>query len=116
MDGVRKRRATASRILTVRKAAVNHAWKAGHVASDDAWRRVRPFKSVVTARVPYLSQSECARLVNACKPEFRNLVRGALLTGCRYSELAAMRVDDFNPDAGVVTIRENKAGKPRQAP
>ena len=51
-----------------------------------------------------------------CKPEFRNLVRGALLTGCRYSELAAMRVDDFNPDAGVVTIRENKAGKPRQAP
>jgi len=62
VDGVRKRRATASRILTVRKAAVNHAWKAGHVASDDAWRRVRPFKSVVTARVPYLSQSECARL------------------------------------------------------
>jgi len=116
VDGVRKRRATASRILTVRKAAVNHAWKAGHVASDDAWRRVRPFKSVVTARVPYLSQSECDRLVNACKPEFRNLVRGALLTGCRYSELAAMRVDDFNPDAGVVTIRENKAGKPRQAP
>jgi hypothetical protein len=37
VDGVRKRRATASRILTVHKAAVNHAWKAGHVASDDAW-------------------------------------------------------------------------------
>ena len=28
------------------------------------------------------------RLVNACEPAFRNLVRGALLTGCRYSELA----------------------------
>ena len=40
-DGIRKRRATANRILTVLKAALNHAWKSGHVASDDAWRRVR---------------------------------------------------------------------------
>jgi hypothetical protein len=31
-DAVRKRRATANRILTVLKAALNHAWKAGHVA------------------------------------------------------------------------------------
>jgi integrase len=112
-DGVRKRRATANRILTVLKAALNHAWKAGHVASDDAWRRVRPFRSVETARVRYLSHAECTRLVNACKPEFRNLVRAALLTGCRYSELAALRAGDFNSDAGVVTIRESKAGKPR---
>jgi integrase len=112
-DGIRKRRATANRILTVLKAALNHAWKAGHVASDDAWRRVRPFKAVETARVHYLSEAECTRLVNACKPAFRNLVRGALLTGCRYSELAALSVADFNADAGVVTIRESKAGKPR---
>jgi integrase len=112
-DGVRKRRATANRILTVLKAALNHAWKAGHVASDDAWRRVKPFKSVETARVRYLSRAEWSRLVNACKPDFRKLVRGALLTGCRYSELAALRAGDFNADAGVVTIRESKAGKPR---
>ena len=37
----------------------------------------------------YLSEAECVRLVNACEPAFRNLVRGALLTGCRYSELTA---------------------------
>jgi integrase len=36
-----------------------------------------------------------------------------LLTGCRYSELAKMKVADFNADAGVVTIRESKSGKPR---
>jgi integrase len=112
-DGVRKRRATANRILTVLKAALNHAWKAGHVASDDAWRRVKPFKAVDTARVRYLSEAECVRLVNACEPAFGNLVRGALLTGCRYSELTGMRVADFNADAGVVTVRESKAGKPR---
>jgi integrase len=112
-DGIRSRRATANRVMTVLKAALNHAWKAGHVASDDPWRRVRPFKAVETARMRYLSEVECTRLVNACEPAFRNLVRGALLTGCRYSELARLRTADFNADAGVVTIRESKAGKPR---
>jgi integrase len=112
-DGVRKRRATANRILTVLKAALNHAWKAGHVASDHAWRRVKPFRAVETARVRYLSEAECVRLVNACEPAFRNLVRGALLTGCRYSELTGMHVADFNADAGIITVRESKAGKPR---
>jgi integrase len=112
-DAVRKRRATANRILTVLKAALNHAWKASHVASDETWRRVKPFKAVETARVRYLSDAECVRFVNACEPSFRDLVRGALLTGCRYSELAAMRVADFNADAGIVTVRQSKAGKPR---
>jgi integrase len=112
-DGVRKRRATANRILTVLKAALNHAWKSSHVASDDAWRRVKPFRAVETARVRYLSEDECIRLVNACEPAFRNLARGALLTGCRYSELTAMHVADFNADAGVITVRESKVGKPR---
>jgi integrase len=112
-DGIRKRRATANRILTVLKAALNHGWKAGNVASDDAWRRVRPFRAVETARIRYLTEAECVRLVNACEPSFRNLVHGALLTGCRYSELAAMRAADFNPDAGTLTVRDSKAGKPR---
>jgi integrase len=112
-DAIRMRRATANRILTVLKAALNHAWKAGRVASDDAWRRVKQFVAVETAVVSYLAEIECARLVNACEPEFRDLVRGGLLTGCRYSELASMRVGDFNADAGVITVRESKAGKPR---
>jgi integrase len=112
-DGIRARRATANRVLTVLKAALNHAWKAGHVASDDAWRRVKPFKAVDTARVRYLSEAECVRLVNGCEPTFRNLVRSALLTGCRYFELANLHVADFNADAGVLTVRESKGGKPR---
>jgi integrase len=74
---------------------------------------VKPFKAVETARVRYLTDAECVRLVNACKPDFRDLVRGALLTGCRYSELASMHVADFNADAGIITLRESKARKPR---
>jgi integrase len=76
---------------------------------------VRPFRAVQTARVRYLSEAECVRLVNACEASFRNLVRAALLTGCRYSELTSMKPADFNADAGVVTVRESKGGRPRHA-
>jgi integrase len=112
-DGIRRRRATANRVLTLLKAVLNHAFKNGHAASDDAWRRVKPFKAVETARVRYLVGAECVRLVNACAPAFRDLVRGALLTGCRYSELTSMQVSDFDPDAGVVTVCASKAGRAR---
>jgi integrase len=112
-DGIRRRRATANRVLTIVKAALNHAFQTGHVATDDAWRRVKPFKAVETARVRYLTEAECARLVNACEPAFRDLVRGALLTGCRYSELTSMQVSDFNPDAGIVTVCASKPGGSR---
>jgi integrase len=112
-DATRKRRATANRVFTVLKAALNHAWKSGHVASDDAWRRVKPFRGVESVRARYLSEAECVRLVNACEPAFRNLVRAALLTGCRYSELTSMQVADFNADSGMATVRVSKTGKPR---
>src|SRR5262249_38837875 len=61
----------------------------------------------------YLSDDESRRLTNACPADFRALVTGALLTGCRYGELAAMTAEDFNPDAGTVRVRRSKSGKPR---
>jgi integrase len=100
-------------VLTILKAALNRAFHEGHVASDDAWRRVKPFKSVDAAVVHFLSADECRRLVNACDGSFRNLVKGALLTGCRYGELVRLQVADFNAEAGTITVRESKAGKPR---
>jgi integrase len=81
--------------------------------SDDAWRRVKPFEKVDAARVRWLKVAEAKRLVNACPPDFRRLVRGALETGARYSELAGLTVADFDPDAGTLAIRKSKSGKPR---
>jgi integrase len=40
-------------------------------------------------------------------------VTAALLTGCRFRELAAPATEDFNTDAGTITIRTSKSGKPR---
>jgi len=112
-DAVRRRRATANRVLTILKAALNHAWREGKVASDAEWRRVLPFKGVDIARVRYLTVAEAQRLVNASPPAFRALVQATLQTGARVSELARLRVEDFNRDAGTLTIRISKTGKPR---
>jgi len=68
---------------------------------------------VDAARVQFLSAAECVRLVNACDGAFRELVRGALLTGCRYGELTRMKVADYSPESGMVTVRLSKAGKSR---
>ena len=51
--------------------------------------------------------------MNACPVDFRALVIGALMTGCRYGELAALVSGDFNVDSGTITIRASKSGKPR---
>jgi len=44
---------------------------------------------------------------------FRNIAKGALVTGCRYGELTRMRAADFNAEAGTIAVRESKSGKPR---
>ena len=112
-EEVRKRRATANRVLTILKAALNHAFQEGRIPVDEPWRRVKPFREVDTPVVHFLKAAECIRLVNACEPSFRNLVRGALVTGCRYGELTRMRAADFNAEAGTITVRVSKSGKPR---
>lgn len=112
-EAVRARRASANRTLTVLKAALNHVFHEGRVSSDEAWRKVKPFREADAAVVRYLSDQEVRRLANACDGAFRQIVRAALLTGCRYGELTRMRAADFNADAGTIAVRESKAGKPR---
>jgi integrase len=112
-DGHRARRATANAILTLLKAALNLAYREGRVPSDDAWRRVRPFQKVGAARLRYLTDDEATRLINACNADLRLLITAALLTGCRYQELARLQCGDVDLAAGIVTIRATKGGVPR---
>ena len=112
-DYLRKRKSSANRHLTILKAALNRAYQEGDITSDDTWRRVKPFRDVERPKVRYLSQNECERLVNACEGEFKRLVQAALLTGCRYGELIALKSHDYNRDSGTLYIRESKNGKPR---
>jgi integrase len=110
----RARKATANRILTTLKAALNHAFDEEQVSSNKAWgRRVKPFEDVQQARVRYLQTDEATRLINGCDAGFRPMVQAALQTGARYSELARLKAADFDGDAGTVFVQLSKGGKAR---
>ena len=115
-EAKRARRATANRVLAVLRAILNKAFEDGKAPDDSEWRRVAPFPKVDKPRVRFLTMAEAGRLVNACAPDFRPLVRAALLTGARYGELVRLNVGDFNASTGQVYIAPSKSGKPRYVP
>jgi hypothetical protein len=83
-DAVRRRRATANRILTVLKAALNLAFEDGHAATDKEWRSVKPFREADAAKIRHHSQGETLRLVNACDAD------SVYWPNARFSPAAAM--------------------------
>ena len=95
-DAMRARRASANRIMKLFRAGLNHAFHTGKVASDEAWRKVKLFREADAPVIRYLAPQECLRLVNGCTGTFRDLVCGALLSGCRYGELIRLKAGDFD--------------------
>jgi len=112
-DKQRRRQATANRIFAAFRACLNHAWREGKVDSDQAWRRVPQFRNVDAPIIRFLTNEEALRLVNASDSDFRPLVRAALFTGCRYGELCALKVGDFDRENATLAIRHSKSGRPR---
>ena len=112
-DAQRKRQATANRIFTTLRAALNFGYRSHRIATKGAWEKVTPFRQTDSAKVRYLSIEECKRLIAACPPDFRKMVRAALYTGCRYGELCAMKPNAFNPDSNTLHIPKSKSGKAR---
>ena len=111
---MRRRRSSANRVLTILKAALNHAFNDGSFLGR-GMAESEAIPVVDAARIHYLTVTEARRLINACEPGLRPLVQAALQTGARYGELASLKVHDFNADAGTVAIRQSKAGTPRHA-
>lgn len=109
----RRRRLSANRIWNVYRAALNHAWRdeRNGIDSDVAWRRVKPLEVSEGEPPRMLDPEEIARLLNSASGEFRSLLRGALLTGARYGELAQLRAADFRRDESCIFIRQGKTGK-----
>jgi integrase len=112
-EAVRQHRASANRVLTILRAALNQAFRDGKIGTDVAWRTVKPFRGVDAPRLRYFTQDEVRRLINAAQGSFRNLVKAALFTGCRYGELIRLRAGDLNTDSGTIFVAESKSGKSR---
>jgi integrase len=113
-DVMRRRQATANRILTVLKAALNHAYtESNRIGSNAAWANVKPFRKVDVPKIRFLSMDEVDALTPACGSDFQELVKGALVSGCRYGELTAMFVEAFDAGQGTVFVADSKNGESR---
>lgn len=115
-EGMRRRRDSTNRVLTVLKAALNWAYRERLVTDDTAWRLLKPFKGTTAARVRFLDTEEQNALLQAAAGALRRLVAAALMTGARFGELARLRVSDFDPANGSIFIAKSKSGKPRHVP
>lgn len=109
----RRRKSTLNRVINNIKACLNRAFQSGHVSSDEAWRRLKKFRSADSARTEWLTIDQCKRLINAAAPDFRPLVHAAMLTGARWGELRALKCCDYDPVSGTIHIAESQSGKPR---
>jgi integrase len=114
----RKRRATANRVLTVLKAALNFAVDEGRIlkAMADSWN-VSPFKGADQPKVRHLEQDEARRLLRALETvdsDLRILAEAALHTGCAYGELAGLKVEDYLPEVGGVQVLYGKTHSRRR--
>lgn len=117
-EQVNARRASANRILTIAKAALQLARERGRLPSNmpDFWRNVRPFTLAGDAPPRMLTAAEVGRLLAASPDDLRELLTGALMTGARLGELTAMRVGALDPEAGRVRIVQGKTGKTLSQP
>jgi len=111
-DAERRSQDTANRVLTLLKAALNRAYdddKNG-ITSNRAWTTVKPFRNVARRREVFLDKAERTRLLNVCEGAFRSLVYAGLVTGCRYGELAGMRVRDLRAQDKTLKVVDGKTG------
>lgn len=110
----RSRKATANRVWTLLRAALNHAAEEKGY-TDGGWAGVKAFRGTQVARIRFLSVTEQVRLVNACSSDdFRALIRAALFTGAREGEIARLTARDFDQAQGSVFIEFSKSGPSRR--
>ena len=115
-DARRRSQDNANRILTILKAALNHAFAddANALPTDAAWRRVKAFKNVGTAREAHFGPKDVRTLIAKAATfdkAFANLLEAAYLTGARLGELVTLQVGDFDAARAVLSIRKGKTGQ-----
>jgi site-specific recombinase XerD len=112
---VRKSQDSANRVLTMLKAFLNHAWndEKNAIPSDQAWRKVKPFKDAARPREVRFSPPQAQKLIkNIEDPKFARLVEGGYATGGRYEELISARVAHFDRGGKVLNVSGKTGSRP----
>jgi len=115
-ERLRRRRSTLNRVIVAFKACLNLAASNGKCRSADAWKRLKKFRGVDSARLRWLTVDETIRLQNAAAPDLHALIAAGLNSGARLGELLALRAGDYDRTSRTLLIADSKSGKPRRIP
>jgi integrase len=111
-ENIRKRKNSANERWFRLLAALNYARKEKGIPSD-AWDDMEKFENVHARKQRFFTREEATRLVAAAAVDFGDLLRGALVTGARKSELTGLLVEDFYAENRTVHIVNGKGGRQR---
>jgi integrase len=78
------------------------------VSSKAAWETVDKFENVDVAKNEYLTLKEAIKFLKVCPIDFRDLVQGALITGCRYGELVRIKVSAYDRQLRAISLVQGK--------
>ncbi len=109
----RKRRKTANTSLGILRSSLEMAWENDKIKSDKVFRRIKKLRNVDHPRTLHLSREECRSLLGACQTSMRNLILGALYTGCRRSELVTMRAGQVGREGYGISVPPVKTTRSR---
>ncbi|MHA7827792.1 MAG: tyrosine-type recombinase/integrase [Roseovarius sp.] len=112
-DELRKRKKTLNALIGILRLAVRLAWENGETDSERAWRCIRRVPLSEVPRTIFLTRPECQKLLACCRSDLKNLVLGALYTGCRVTELSRMKIRDVAEHVFGVLVTPSKSRKPR---
>tara|TARA_R100000781_G_scaffold113971_2_gene83675 strand:- start:669 stop:2234 length:1566 start_codon:yes stop_codon:yes gene_type:complete len=108
IEKMRRRQATANKVVTNIKAVLNYAYKNSretHFKSNKEYINWEKFPEVEKARPDWLDGDECQRWINYCnEPSLKNLFIGAISCGFRFGEQSHLRVRNVTLDAATPFI------------
>lgn len=114
--------ATANCMLAALRGVLREAWRLGLIPAEDYRRAVdlEPARGEAAPRGRALSPGELLALVDACQRggTARGARDAALLAvlyggGLRRAEVAALNLEDFDPETCALTVRHGKGNKAR---
>ena len=106
-------RASVNRNTAALKAALNLAVKARLVSIEKAreWHDLKRLKDAGIRRDLFLDRNQRRCLRDACNGAIRDLVEGAMLTGCRAGELTKALCSAFDERIKTFTVITGKTGR-----
>lgn len=113
--GQKRTNSTLNRDMTCFRAALNLAYKDGHVTSDFAWRgKLLPIKNADQRRELYLDRDQRRKFIAMAEPDIALFLRALAMLPLRPGALAGLKSSDFDKRLRVLKIGKDKSGADRK--